>query len=203
MNGLWGSTYKGPAPHRAFSLVELVVVVVIIGSIAAIAIPRISRGAEGAGQAALGADLGVLRRAIDMYAAEHGGAFPAERADGRGGTARSEDAFVSQLTLFTSFAGLASDVRDANFRYGPYLRAVPPAPVGPKIGMTGVKVGTTGPAFATGEDVGWVYNVLTGEIIVNASTAVSGESFGDTELIGGGGDIGLENLGGDLGEIGL
>ena len=62
---------------RGFSLVELVIVVVIIGVIAAIAVPRISRGAKGAGDASLKGSLAGLRNAIDMYAAEHGGTFPA------------------------------------------------------------------------------------------------------------------------------
>ena len=63
--------------RQAFSLVELVIVVVIIGIIAAIAVPRMSRAANGAGDAALWGNLATLRGAIDMYAAEHGGGYPA------------------------------------------------------------------------------------------------------------------------------
>ena len=64
---------------RAFSLVELVIVVVIIGVIAAIAVPRISRGAKGAGESAVRMSLTGMRNAIDMYAAEHGGAWPGQQ----------------------------------------------------------------------------------------------------------------------------
>jgi len=60
-----------------FSLVELVIVVVIIGVIAAIAVPRISRGSKASSVGALLADLNALRTAVDMYAGEHNGAWPA------------------------------------------------------------------------------------------------------------------------------
>ncbi len=66
--------------NSAFSLLELVIVVVIIGIIAAIAIPRMSRGARGADESALKGDLAILRNAIDLYAAEHGGNFPSGTA---------------------------------------------------------------------------------------------------------------------------
>ena len=62
--------------RRAFSLIELVIVVVIIGIIGAIAIPRMSRGAAGAADSSLVADLAVMRSAIDLYKAEHGGDLP-------------------------------------------------------------------------------------------------------------------------------
>ena len=56
-----------------FSLLEVVIVVAIIAILAAIGIPRMSRGSKGAGDSALSGDLAVLRNAIDLYAAEHGG----------------------------------------------------------------------------------------------------------------------------------
>jgi prepilin-type N-terminal cleavage/methylation domain-containing protein len=62
---------------RAFSLIELVIVIVIIGIIAAIAIPRVSRGASNAGEAALKADLRVLRNAIEQCRAHRAdGSYP-------------------------------------------------------------------------------------------------------------------------------
>ena len=64
-----------------FSLIELVIVIVILAVISAIALPRISRGAKGADESALGQNLAVLRSAIEMYSAEHGGKFPAVATD--------------------------------------------------------------------------------------------------------------------------
>ncbi len=139
------------AKRRAFSLIELVIVVVIIGIIGAIAIPRMSRGAAGAQDAALAGNLAVLRNAIDLFETEHPGIYPAVAT------------FVEQLTTYTNAAGAAQATKDATYIYGPYLRAVPPLPVGAKKGSTGV-------AAADAAGIGWIYNEATGAI--RANTAV-------------------------------
>jgi len=137
----------------------LVIVVVIIGMIAAIAIPRISRGAKGATESAVKGNLAVLRQAIDLYAAEHGGTFP--------GT--DEDTFVDALTKKTDKSGTVGTTAGTHI-YGPYIRGttLPPLPVGPNKGATGAIVANTGPAVAEATTTaGWVYNYSTGEIIAN------------------------------------
>jgi len=136
--------------NKGFSLLELVVVVVIIGIIAAVAIPRMSRGSAGAADAALSGNLAVLRNAIDMYAAEHTGTFPtaADAAD--------------QLTKYTDSAGNTADTRDSTHLYGPYVRKIPPLPVGAAKGSTGI-------AEKTGAGVGWIYNATTGDITSNTT----------------------------------
>ena len=135
---------------KGFSLLELVVVVVIIGIIAAVAIPRMSRGSAGAADAALSGNLAVLRNAIDLYSAEHSGAFPTA-------------ALVSTaMTQYTDSAGAVSATRDTTHIYGPYLRKVPPLPVGAAKGNTGM-------AAATGDGVGWIYNATTGDIQANTT----------------------------------
>ena len=144
---------------RAFSLVELVIVVVIIGVIAAIAVPRISRGAKGAGESATRMSLTGMRNAIDMYAAEHGGAWPG--ADG------AEATLITQMTTKTdATGGIAGDVI-----FGPYLRgAFPPIPVGPNVGENGV-IMLNVPLVVDEAQVtmGWVYNYTTGEIMANTN----------------------------------
>jgi prepilin-type N-terminal cleavage/methylation domain-containing protein len=154
--------------RRGFSLIELVIVVVIIGIIAAIAIPRLSRGSAGAADSALSGNLAVLRNAIDLYATEHGGSYPAVAT------------FEAQLTQFTDVAGTPSATKTSTAIYGPYLRKVPPLPVGP----TGYKNSTTvldgssgTPGTAAG---GWFYNASTGEIRANLADSVqdaTGKSY--------------------------
>ena len=146
---------------RAFSLVELVIVVVIIGVIAAIAVPRISRGAKGAGESATRMSLTGMRNAIDMFSAEHGGAWPG--ADGL------EATLITHMTTKTDAAGgITGDVI-----FGPYLRgAFPPIPVGPNVGENGVMMTTTDPPTGAVNEIldptlGWVYNYETGEICAN------------------------------------
>src|SRR5690348_13719205 len=114
-----GMRHLQPAARRGFSLIELVIVVVIIGIIAAIAIPRLSRGASGAADSAVAGNLTVLRNAIDLYATEHGGTYPALST------------FETQLTQFTDTAGATSATKTATAIFGPYIRKLPPLPVGP------------------------------------------------------------------------
>lgn len=137
--------------NRAFSLIELIIVVVIIGIIAAIAIPRMSRGAAGAADSSLLGSLSVMRSGLDIYAAEHGGAFPALLT------------FVNQMTLYTDVNGATNAAKGGAFIYGPYLRKVPPLPVGTEKGSTGITAvpGTAG--------AGWVYNDALGTIIANTT----------------------------------
>lgn len=140
--------------RKGFSLIELVIVIVIIGVLAAIAIPRLSRGASGAGDSALQGNLKILRTAIDLYATEHGGAFP------------SAANIVDQLTKFTDENGNVSATRTGAFIYGPYLRSIPPLPVGTRKGSTGIDIA----ANATEAGVGWIYDPATGTIRANTTT---------------------------------
>lgn len=135
---------------RAFSMIELVIVVVIIGIIAAIAIPRLSRGSAGAADSAVSANLAVLRKAIELFQAEHG-VLP------------DESTIANQLTLFTDESGTTSATKTGAYIYGPYVRAIPALPVGAKKGKTGI-------AAADGAAVGWIYDGTTGKILPNTIT---------------------------------
>jgi prepilin-type N-terminal cleavage/methylation domain-containing protein len=158
-------------PNRGgFSLIELVIVIVIVAVLAAIAIPKLSRGSDGANDSALAQDLSVLQGAVDMYAAEHGGAFP------------SAGNITSQLTMFTDGQGNTSTTRVGSFQLGPYLKAVPPLPVGANRGSTGI-------SGVDGAGVGWLYDASNGVIQanVNAAGGNSGGSVGGTTGTTGGG----------------
>jgi len=142
--------------HQAFSLLEVVLVVAIVAVFAAIAVPRVGRGTKGGSEAALVTDLRVLRGAIDRYAVEHGGSYPTND-------------IVKQLTRYTDLNGEDSPNKDATHLYGPYLRSVPPLPVGLKKGATGIDE----PSKAGSGGVGWIYDEATGAIRANCA---------DTEL---------------------
>lgn len=136
--------------HDAFSLLELVIVVAIIAILAAIAIPRMSRGSKGASDAALAANLSVLRNAIDLFVVEHGGTYP------------SPLNIVNQLTQYTNAAGNAQGTKDTTHIYGPYIRKIPPLPVGARKGSTGI-------AVVDGTGVGWLYDPDAGTIKANCA----------------------------------
>ena len=138
--------------RSGFSLLELVIVIVIMGIVAAVAIPRMSRGSAGAADSALSGNLSVLRSAIDMYAGEHNGAYPA--------VADIED----QLTLYSSAAGATNATKSSTYLYGPYLRKVPSLPVGAAKGSSGI-------AAADGTGVGWIYTAASGDITSNTTAS--------------------------------
>ena len=120
--------------RSGFSLLEVVIVVAIIAILAAIGIPRMSRGSKGANDAALQGDLAVLRNAIDLFSAEHGGSFP------------TAGAIVNELTQYTDVSGAVSASKTNTHIYGPYLRSVPPLPVGTRKGSTDIAAADAAPS---------------------------------------------------------
>ena len=132
---------------RAFSLIELVIVVVIIGIIGAMAIPRMSRGSKGASENVLRGDLAVLRNSIELYAAEHDGDYP------------TLIDFKPQLEIYSDSMGVTSVTKTISFEYGPYIRSIPAAPVGPSKGLTLI-------GNSAGPGIAWVYDELTGNIFI-------------------------------------
>lgn len=141
-----------------FSLLEVVIVVAIIAILAAIGIPRMSRGSKGAGDSALRANLAVLRNAIDLYSAEHQGSYPALAT------------FSNQLTQYTDNAGNAQATKDATHIYGPYLRSIPPLPVGANKGGTALAA-----VFTADPNIGWVYVAGSGDISANTNAEADDE----------------------------
>jgi prepilin-type N-terminal cleavage/methylation domain-containing protein len=135
---------------RGFSLLEVVIVVAIIAILTAIAVPRISRGARGANDAALSGDLAVLRNAIDLYSGDHLGFLP------------SATNINNQLLQYTDGTGATSVTKTGAYIYGPYVRSLPPLPVGARKG--GTKIATR-----DANDVGWLYTESTGEIKANTT----------------------------------
>ena len=147
-------TAHGPRPATdhapGFSLIELVLVIVILALIAAIAIPRLSRGSQGSADAAAAKNVAILQRAIDLYAAEHNGAFPHGAMVGE------------QLTQYSDATGAMSKAKTPPYSFGPYVRKIPPVPTGPNKGSSNIST-------ASGIGVGWIYDPTEGTIVPNVT----------------------------------
>lgn len=133
---------------RGFSLIELTIVVVILGLIAAIAVPRLTSASANASINAMKADLVLLLKAIEHYAAEHGGNYP------------HADKVTAQLTQYSDLDGNTAESRDGTHIYGPYVRSIPPLTYGPNKGNRLL-------AKAKGAGVGWLYLPVSGRVLPN------------------------------------
>ena len=96
-------------------------------------------------------DLTVIRASIDLYTTEHVGGLPTLAN------------FVSQMIQFSDVNGNTSATKTGLFIYGPYLRQIPPLPVGAQKGLTGIKAS---PADGVGA-FGWTYS--SGMIFANTA----------------------------------
>jgi prepilin-type N-terminal cleavage/methylation domain-containing protein len=131
--------------RRGFSLIEMIIVVMILGILGSIAAPKLLGTSQQAVDNGLHQTLGVIRTAIDSYAAEHGGALPG--ADG------SEATFKNAMAQ--------------------YLRgsAFPSCPVGAAnnnaIRMLAGNGAIAGSIGGTATTHSWVYKYETGDFHVN------------------------------------
>jgi prepilin-type N-terminal cleavage/methylation domain-containing protein len=103
-----------------FTLVELLIVLVILGILAAVVIPGFTEAGEDSKEAALLANLHIVRSALARYALEHNGRPPNLNESGVSDEANAEQ----RLTGRTQASGLI----DAAGPLGPYLNKWPVNP---------------------------------------------------------------------------
>lgn len=157
-------------PRRGFSLVELVIVVTIIGVLASIAMSRMVNVSGKTKAAALEAALASVRKAIDIYYAEHGKYPGYNHSTG----APDNSAFVDQLLMYTDADGKTNAAYTSTYMYGPYLRS--PFPQNPTNELATVQVkATPGDADPAKGSVGWVAVLSHGYFGVSATDGDLGD----------------------------
>ncbi len=178
------------AIQQGFTLVELLIVVIILALLAAIVVPQFASSTDDAKLASLDTTLGNMRAAIDLYYQQHG-EYPGELTavdvactgtDGTGtGGAGPQGvlAFADQMSLYTDSDGGACSVKDANFKFGPYLKKAT-LPSNPITTVATLEVINTGDLLmiGTGANLGWKYDIVVGKFIANDTTDVDGAGPG-------------------------
>ncbi len=162
---------------RAFTLVELVMVVTIIGIISAIAVPRMSAATATATGNALKLTLANVRKAVDVFYAEHG-RYPGYNP---GSGAASGEFFVDHLIMYSDATGNTNATYAYPFVYGPYIRS--PFPTNPTNHLQNVHVkANAADADPAAGSVGWIAVLSNGDFGISATDA----ALDDVGVIDGG-----------------
>lgn len=180
----------GPKRNResGFTLVELLIVAIILAILAAIVVPQFAASTNDARASALRSNLSNIRGAIDLYAQQHGGTFPAAVASTGGtctggtagsGAAGSLAALTEQLTRYSNSAGQTCSLADIDadgtpeFPYGPYLKS-DSLPANPVTDTLAVQFETTGDLAMQAQatpGLGWRYDTTSGKFIADDDSA--------------------------------
>ncbi len=128
--------------RNAFTIAELVIVACIIGILASLVVPMVQNRATEAKVAAARDNLRILRGAVTLYAAQHGGVAPGYENNTFGGTLGAEF-FRDQTTVQDS-----------------YMRKVPANPFNNLDTIRMVAESESFPTEATGTH-GWIYQPAT------------------------------------------
>ena len=143
---------------RAFTLIELMIVVSILGILAAIVIPEFQNHQKKARETQAKANLKLLRDAIERFYVDHG--VPPGYLNGDTSQAPSGIVLALHLQYYTSKTCQLSMTQTSTYRYGPYVKKIPPNPFNKLTNITIVPDGSPFPNTPYAE-CGWMYQGST------------------------------------------
>jgi prepilin-type N-terminal cleavage/methylation domain-containing protein len=170
-----------------FTLMEILIVVVLLAIFAMAVIPQIVSSTEDVRLQTMNRTLQKLRKAIELYHVEHNGKYPGQTkaADGKSNSNKGEaaESATLQLVLYTDINGQVSLVKNAQFRYGPYMNVEPSAKnpfMDGEAASSTVVVDTTDVTERIADGTtGWKYQFKTGVIYPNDGGSTNGVAHQD------------------------
>lgn len=156
---------------KGFTLVEILIVVIILAILAGVVIPQFSSSSEDAKLSVLQSDLATMRAAVELYYHQHNNIYPGDITSNYAGHATNDLWFVDQMTLYTDVDGEAVAVKDADHKYGPYLKkGIPINPFDDDKTVT-IDDAETDLTAATDDGAGgWKFYTQTGQLFANDGT---------------------------------
>ena len=112
--------------QSGFTLIEMLIVIVVLGILAMIIVPQITVSTEDAKISTLQTNLSGMRSSVETYYAQHSSIYPGKKDHTDGTDAanvtEAKSAFIAQLTLYSAATGITANVKDATYKYGPYVK---------------------------------------------------------------------------------
>ena len=176
--------YPMRGAQSGFTLVERLIVAIILAILAAIVVPQFAASTNDARASALRSNISNIRGAIDLYAQQHGGTFPAAVASTGGtctggtagtGAADTVAALTEQLTRYSNASGQTCSIQDIGgdgsieFPFGPYVKS-DSLPANPVTDTAAVKFESTGDLAMRAQatpGLGWRYDTTSGKFIAD------------------------------------
>ena len=162
---------------NGFTLVELLIVVIILATLAAIVVPQFTSSTDDAEVAALDSNLAGIRSSIELYYQQHSSVYPGAVVAAQGtctadvsAAAIGPTSFDAQMNYYSDIDGNVCDIKDATFKFGPYLKNGLPA--NPLTKVATLVVVTTGSLNLSddGGAAGWKFDSVSGKFIANDNT---------------------------------
>ncbi len=134
-------------------------VVALLGILAAMAMPQFQSYTTNAKASTAKANLRVLRSAIELYTAQHGG-IPPGYQDGNPLAVPNLTVMMDQFKKATTQQGAIAEIGTPGYDRGPYLKISPENPFNYKTDSKMLTNNQNFPNNATGQ-FGWIYHADT------------------------------------------